>query len=219
MKRGLLDESQCRKVPKGRKSDSYTIWIEQYRKSKKQALSNDFMGHHNDRYGEKVPIWVATEFLDFGSTTRLLGFLPKELQSEIALSFGVLEGSVLVSWARNYNFVRNIVAHHSRLWNRHVVTRLTVDEAVVDVGLYHLTAARKSGNFKKLYPTLATLAYVLSFVDPGGDWRLRTASLIRDFPEIPNLGPTTDMAFPANWESLDVWNGQVAFRYGIGDAS
>jgi abortive infection bacteriophage resistance protein len=42
-------------------------------------------------------------------------------KSVIAMKYGVPDWQVMQSWLRSLNFVRNVAAHHSRLWNKNLV--------------------------------------------------------------------------------------------------
>ncbi|MCG7234983.1 Abi family protein, partial [Corynebacterium sp. ACRQM] len=170
LRRSLLDKKECERVPRRSKQDSYSYWQENYKKQLKRARSEDFIRHHMERYGEELPIWVATEILDFGSVSKLFEFLPKNVKNSIAPAFGTLQGNVLASWIRNFNYTRNIAAHHSRLWNRLIVTRIQApNRSVVDPEIFHLADSRDPIAFKKIYPTLALIAYTLSYLEPRGN--------------------------------------------------
>lgn len=51
------------------------------------------------------------------------------------------------------------------------------------------------------------MAYVTPRIDPGTNWprALRTKIKLK-FPEVPGLSPETDMGFPVDWQTLDLWN-------------
>lgn len=205
LNRSLLDEGECGIIPRGTNKDSYSSWQDNYKKQLRRARSEDFIRHHMNRYGEELPIWIAMEILEFGSISKLFTFLPKNVKNNIAPAFGVLQGNVMASWIRNFNYTRNIAAHHSRLWNRLIVTRIQVpNRNVVDPGIFHLADSTNSKQFKKIYPTLALIAYTLSYLEPQGNWRNRLVKLLEQFPEIDGLGLQT-MGFPDNWKELGLW--------------
>ena len=214
LNRALLDQKACSLVPKHSKKDAYQIWQSKYRDQLSRAQSEDFIRHYKARYDSDVPIWIATEILDFGSISKLYDFLPKSLKNQIAPSFGAIEGTAVAGWIRNFNYVRNVAAHHSRLWNRLIVTRFKApNRNVVDPGIFHLAYINNPDQFKKIYPTLALTAYTLSFLDPQSDWRHRLITLIEGFPAIAGLGPQT-MGFPSNWRKLAIWRNDVTFVNG-----
>ena len=39
----------------------------------------------------------------------------------VAARYGLNNGRVFASWLRSLNYLRNVCAHHSRLWNRNIV--------------------------------------------------------------------------------------------------
>ena len=79
----------------------------------------DFVAHFRDIYGMKrPPIWAACEVMSFGQISSFYGQLVSaRLRQVIADTYG-LDERVLVSFLHHLNLVRNICAHHGRLWNR-----------------------------------------------------------------------------------------------------
>jgi len=41
----------------------------------------------------------------------------------IAQKYGAANGKAFEGWLRSFNFIRNVSAHHSRLWNINVLER------------------------------------------------------------------------------------------------
>lgn len=212
--RSKLDEKECGVRPKNNKKDSYEIWLQKYGRQVSRSRQEDFIAHYKERYGSELPIWVVVEVMDFGSISKLFDFLPKEIKNQIAPSFGARQGTVVAGWMKNFNYVRNLAAHHSRLWNRSAVTKIQVpNRNVVDPGIFHL--AVNTANFDKIYPTLALLVYTLSFLQPESDWRNRLIALLENFPQIEGVS-LEHMGFPSNWRQLAIWRSNVTFINGAG---
>ena len=76
--------------------------------------------HYRTTYAEPPlpPIWMLKEFLTFGASTRLHAALACSVRTEIAAHFGVTVLPVFDSWVRCFVDLRNICAHHDRLFNR-----------------------------------------------------------------------------------------------------
>jgi len=80
-----------------------------------------FVQHFFEKYGKQhsdLPLWMMTEVISFG---RLAGFyrhLRKDYRLAIAENFYGVSSHVLSSWLQSLTFIRNLCAHHSRLWNR-----------------------------------------------------------------------------------------------------
>ncbi|CRH93562.1 Abortive infection bacteriophage resistance protein [Chlamydia trachomatis] len=179
--RSLLDPKACSK-PARKNRDLYQEWSKNYNKQLKRSKNEDFIRHHQELYGygANLPIWIAVEILDFGLSTRLFEFLPTALQSQISLKFGFTEGTLLESWLRNLNYMRNLSAHHSRLWNRTVITRAKrPNKNVVDETLDHIANSQIS--LKRIYPSLSVIAYMLSYICPQFEWRVKLRKLIESF--------------------------------------
>ena len=87
-----------------------------------------FADHYRKKYTAlELPLaWMAVETMTFGTLSKFYsGLKSRKDRQVIAKSFGVKE-IVLKSFARHANFVRNICAHHSRLWNRQFTITMKV---------------------------------------------------------------------------------------------
>ena len=74
-----------------------------------------------EKYGLPLAIWVACELWDFGTMSTLFSGMKEREQDEIAQKYGLENGRVFATWLRSLNYLRNVCAHHSRLWNRNIV--------------------------------------------------------------------------------------------------
>ncbi|MEX5247673.1 Abi family protein [Kocuria sp. CPCC 205260] len=102
--------------PTARRGDAYINWLAGYRFELEQSRE-DFVAHHHAKYGGVLPVWAAVELLGWGGLTRLYGFAPRAVQDAVADVCG-LSAPQLTSWLKALNIVRNICAHHGRLFNR-----------------------------------------------------------------------------------------------------
>jgi abortive infection bacteriophage resistance protein len=91
--------------------------------------------------------------------------------------------TVLKSWLDALNVVRNICAHHGRLWNRELGYRIMIP------GMHK-------------YPEWHTLLqYLLGRVAPTSKWPVRLQALLKDYPAIP----IRLMGFPSDWGKSPIW--------------
>ncbi|WP_198148832.1 Abi family protein [Luteibacter yeojuensis] len=81
----------------------------------------DFVRHNKEKYGLPLAIWVACEVWDFGTLSTLFGGMRESEQDAISQLYGVKNGRIFATWLRSLNYLRNICAHHSRLWNRNII--------------------------------------------------------------------------------------------------
>lgn len=85
-----------------------------------QRAREEFLEHFKAKYQgfPRVPIWMATEVASFGSLSRLFRLgLERSLVAAVSGRLGV-HPSLAPSWIHSIAVVRNIAAHHGRLWNR-----------------------------------------------------------------------------------------------------
>jgi abortive infection bacteriophage resistance protein len=144
------------------------------------------------------PSNMALEILTLGKLSRLFrGLKNKNEKVQIAEDFG-LPSTVLSSWLVYLTNVRNICAHHSRLWNR----KVTADRPMIP--------SRKKYQFKGDIPTdfnttvygiVAMIDRILNAINPSNHFIDRLIHLIDDYSNIN----TTLMGFPEDWRSNPAW--------------
>jgi abortive infection bacteriophage resistance protein len=149
--------------------------------------------HYRRRYStpEHPPIWVMMEASTFGVLSRLFSGLTLEHRKAVALRFGYDE-LVLSSWFRSITLVRNLSAHHSRLWN----APMHVDQPI---------AAKKlrgeQSPTDRLYARLVAIAALLEMIDPGSDWKQSLVALLSRYPTVP-LRP---LGMAPGWDKRPFW--------------
>ncbi|ANV92042.1 Abi family protein [Picosynechococcus sp. PCC 8807] len=90
--------------------------ITQYCQSKKVE---EFIGHYRNKYTNPLlpPSYMALEIIAFGQLSRMYtNLLPSKTRQKIHTHFQ-LPNKFFISWLRSLSHIRNICAHHSRLWN------------------------------------------------------------------------------------------------------
>lgn len=167
----------------------------------------EFVKHFTRKYGGPLPVWVVTEILDFGALSRLYEGLRQKDRDDIAASFGLLDnsgaghGAALVSWMKNLNYIRNTCAHHSRLWNRNMDVQLSHRHLAAVPALSHAASPTAA---KRVYASLAVLAYLLRDVDPRSTWTSEVTSHIHT--GLAALGRSeSEMGCPPGWEAQALW--------------
>jgi abortive infection bacteriophage resistance protein len=198
-----LDKDACAKALPRRRGTAFEDWMTRYDKLQHSARSEDFVRHHEAKYGRRLPIWVAVELLDFGALVRLFGLLQPKDQSKIARDLGVRGGPLLARWLPALNYLRNLAAHHGRVWNRTLTYSVGhFNPAQVDPTLSH---AARSQPRDKIYLPLGLVAYLTKHIEPNTTWPARLCDLINGFPVETGLAPETDMGFPLAWATLPLW--------------
>ena len=89
-----------------------------------------FVEHFKATYDEfpDLPLWAAAETMTFGAMFTLFAMSEKRIQKNVSARYHIA-GPVLFSWLKALNYIRNICAHHSRLWNRELAIKPIVPYA------------------------------------------------------------------------------------------
>lgn len=196
----LLDGRFTRLRPAMNVSD-HQLWLERF-KEKLSESKEDFIDHHQNQYNGQIPIWVAIEVWDFGMLSRFFAGMASRDKNALAMQFGAHDGEILSSWLKMFNFIRNVSAHHSRLWNRRnpqTPVLPPLDRCRL-LSQLHMYPDSKS----KLFGSVSCLALILRHIDPESTWASELKALLGTFP-ISNLISLSDAGFPQDWESTDLW--------------
>lgn len=162
----------------------------------------EFVNHNKTKYGQPLAIWVACEVWDFGTLSTLFGGMREAEQDAIAARYGLHNGRVFATWLRSLNYLRNVCAHHSRLWNRNIVDqpKLPAAAEVPWVGRFEGNAHATA----RCYLLICMLRHLLGVINPTSSWPQRMKAHLQTFPELTHLGlnrlgmGATD-GWDANW--------------------
>ena len=90
--------------------------------------------------------------------------------------------------------MRNVCAHHGRLFNRNLLPASTVAFRTID-GLESLP----EGQSDKLFGALLVMAFMLNSISPGTSWTAKVSGLVQDEYAQLHLRSVTEMGFPHEW--------------------
>lgn len=175
-------------------------WMEKHDEAVARS-KEDFVTHYEQKYGLPLPIWVSVEIWDLGMLSTFYQGMNVADKLEIANKYNV-DWQVLETWLRSINFVRNVAAHHSRLWNKNLIDQPKLPK-IGDIPEFD-TLCSQANNTSRLYVALCILIYLTRRVCPNSSWSKRLKDLIKSFPTVPKL-TIADMGFPSDWESQPFW--------------
>jgi abortive infection bacteriophage resistance protein len=114
-------------------------------------------------------------------------------QTEKLILDGIdLPSFVFKNWLHLFSYVRNISAHHSRLWNRQFVIKAKIPKHKIEF----------KGLINDKYYTFAVMThYVLSAINDTFDFKEELKSLFAKYPNIDKKA----MGFVDDWERLEMW--------------
>lgn len=107
------------------------------------------------------------------------------------------------SWLRSLNYVRNVIAHHGRLWNLSLADNPSLPGLG---GMDDFDALVPLPNVNtRIYSICCILCHFSRVVNSQSWWPLDLTELIEDFPAMPHAN-TENMGFPPDWQSHGFWN-------------
>lgn len=173
---------------------NHAEWLERYDNLVNREKETSFVKHHLEHYPD-LPIWVACEVWDFGTMSMLYKGMKKEDKNRIARFYRLQDGRHLQTHLHAFNIIRNISAHHSRLWNRDITIKASL-KGLGDEEWKILPVGRSFVYF-------CLMKRMLDIICPESQWGERFLSLLADFPSVENsaisleqMGVTTT---PKNW--------------------
>lgn len=182
---------------------SHVMWLQ--RVDERRAKSDEqFVVHFRQKYDGRMPVWALTEILELGQLSVLYRGLRQQDAEEIAEAFGVPTKKIMVSWLASLNYVRNVAAHHARLFNRKLQHAPARPKAGTIPLLDHLRDEETAKGVFGTYNALAVIAYLLPSIDAETGWHQRLVALLQTFPTSKTLS-TASMGVPLGWESLALW--------------
>lgn len=162
----------------GSQETKFEAWLAKYQGLVKRS-KEDFVRHYHLKHGDRLPIWVAVELFDFGAISQLLSMMKVSDQSRIAAKYGV-EWQVLASWVFALSYLRNLSAHHSRMWNRNITTKPKMPKAGQLAWCDHL--AQEGAPLSKPFVLLAIIRHLVQVICPKTQWHCRLREHLLAFP-------------------------------------
>ena len=175
----------------------HQLWLDKI--NSEASRSKDACIKHYKKVYEgfpKLPIWVVTEIMSLGSLSLCYKGLINSDKRKIADKFDV-HNKRLADWLHIMTYIRNVCAHHSRLWNRELAIRPEKSK------LKEWNAPITPKNDRIFY-VLLMLRYLLKSNHEGDAWCKRCNNLIEPFVQDDNCRRVA-MGLPENWVNHPVW--------------
>jgi len=165
-----------------------------------ERSDEEFILAFRKKYSEPMPpSWMLLEVTSFGTLSVMYYNLKSGHEKRrIAEAFG-LSTRVFSSWIHCLVYLRNICAHHARLWNREMSIQPMIPHKTTFPWLNNKTI-----NNKRFYFMLSILVYMMNRIKYENDVVERFKGLLAKYP---NIDPAA-MGFPRGWENEPFWNGK-----------
>lgn len=152
-------------------------WLAKHQNLIARESSTGFIHHHFTHYGD-VPIWVTCEIWDFGTMSMLFKGMQEEDKDRIAKIYHLKSGRHLQSYLHAFNIIRNISAHHSRLWNKAIPVKASL-KGLKDEQWRQLKS-------EKPFVYFCLMKYMLDVICPNSTWGSRFLAVLEEFPPVEN---------------------------------
>ena len=191
---GYLDPANLPGLP----ADDHRQLLQRLREAAAHSRE-DFVRHYFAKYTAEtdLPLWMACELMTFGNLFTLFRGIAKPMRQTVAAAYGVAD-TVLQSWMATLNQIRNLCAHHARLWNRVFGIKPTIPRR----NKHPEWHAPVPITDDRLFGVLTVLHFLLRQIAPASLWRERWENLLSLYPEIPLAA----MGFPAHWQASPLWH-------------
>lgn len=159
----------------------HTSWLGRHDDLIARERETGFVKHHLAHYAD-LPVWAACEVWDFGTMSMLYKGMQAKDKNRIAKFYRLKDGRHLQTHLHAFNIIRNISAHHSRLWNRDITIKASLKGLADD-------------EWKVLSPNRSFVYFclmkrMLDVICPASRWGSRFLDLLKTFP-IPGNGAIT----------------------------
>lgn len=161
-----------------------------------------FIIDHKKRHpNTNAEAWKIMEIASMGTLSKFYKNLKHQLpeKSLIAKEMGLNLHSELSSWLEAIVYLRNIIAHHSRLWSRNMVKR-PIGNIKNPIGNWfenNLLPVQE----KKPFLIISSMVYLCNKVTPSHQIKNKILDLINNNPNVP----VYKLGFLNNWESESLW--------------
>lgn len=173
-------------------------WIQDVRDEATRPKKEKFVAHFESKYSQfpDLPVWVATEIITFGKLARMVRGMKGHDCRRIADMYG-LPARLLSALILHLSYVRNLCAHHSRVWDRCWSVRPLLPRHPDWSGLDN----------ERLFTTLLFLRHMTQaspvIATDGKRVCDELTELLGKLPDVVNAHELTGL--PENWKQHPVW--------------
>lgn len=167
---------------------------------KQRRAQESYARHYTLTYKQPLlmPGWAMLEELTIGELSHLYKGLARDSDRKLIAHQLAVSAPLLDSWLHTLTGVRNICAHHARLWNRELGIK---PEQPKQARFSWPGYLRQGGQHTRVAVVLAILHHLMQQVSPHTCWHRNLFELLSAYPEIPRKA----MGLPEKWQEDPFW--------------
>ena len=156
-----------------------------------------FIKHFKEKYNSvDLPVWSVVEIISFGTLSKFFMILKEEEQKQVIKRIKEINKVVFYKWLHALSSVRNICAHHSRIWNRTLGISFEVPK-----GFKAFEQMKTSKN--KIFFALSVIEFILTSIGEDEiEFKSKIKALLVKYPKVK----LESMGFIENWEQNQIWS-------------
>lgn len=167
----------------------------------------EFIKAFQQKYSDPLPpSWMMLEVTSFGTLSALYSYLtPGRDKRDIANHFGLPE-VVFTSWLHSIVYLRNICAHHARLWNKEMQIQPIIPnfpkKTFITKTYYTCPNTGKVLPLNnRVYFILSMILYFMNTINPKHNVQEKVKTLLEKYSNID----VRAMGFPTDWVKEHLW--------------
>jgi len=189
-------------VYEGRSMTAHCKVLEDLQKEFDRSQEDFIKDHKQHHPGQPAEAWKILEVASMGTLSKFYKNLKITLpeKSVISNEMGINSPHIFSGWLESIAFIRNVIAHHSRLWSRTMVKRPSM-HLNNPAGLW-FTQPLKQGQIDKPFSTISCMTYLCNILNHKQNIRSKIVGLVQTHPNVPIY----KLGFFNNWHSEPLWN-------------
>jgi len=178
------------------------VWVLDELQKEFNRSQESFVIDHQNRYqGQSADAWKILEVASMGTISKIYKNLNINLPERgiIAKEMGINSPYVFSGWLESIAYLRNIIAHHSRLWCRTMVKRPSMKPNKHSNAWF--SKPLKQGQLDKPFSTISCLLYMCKHISKEENLKQKILELIDAYPNVPIY----KYGFFNNWQNEPLW--------------
>jgi len=152
-----------------------------------------FIQNYKEKYpGELPPVWMMAEILSIGKWSKVYGGLSNSADKDLVGKKMNAPSFRLQSWMHGLSFLRNLCAHHCRIWNRNLPINPNLTKRQKLGIVYH----------DRIAGVCTIMADLLTPLGKKDAFKKEIVDLLTNNTDVPLI----KLGFEENWAESPIWS-------------